>query len=440
MGIVSRMARPRALGSWGPEDDRWYTPGGAFYGGYIPTAAGVPVDSDSAMRLMTVHNCVKVLSQSVAQLPLHLMEQNGKLKEKALTHRLYRRLHDQPNSWMTASEFWGMAVAHVSLRGNFYAYKLGMPGGPVKELIPFKADRVEEVKQAEDYSLIYTVRLPTGERVEIPQTRMLHLRGLVLNGLTGMNPIECAREAVGLGLANAEFLARYYGKGMHPGAVIMHPMTLNTPAHANLRKVLTEKYAGLGKSHELMLIDEGMKIEFPKMTLVDAQFLEQGKFNQSQICGMFRVPLMLVQAGDAPTTYASAEQFMLAFVTHALTPLVVNIEQAIKRDLLTPEEQGRYYAKFSMAGLLRGDMEARFTAYQIGVNTEILNPNEVRDLEDLNPYPGGEVYRTRTSTVKETPAAKPGALRAGFHPGAGSTPDGGTNGNHDEAIRREAAR
>jgi len=163
-----------------------------------------------------------------------------------------------------------------------------------------------------------------------------------------------------------------------------------------------------------MLIDEAMEVTFPDIKLVDSQFLEIGKFNQAQICGMFRVPLMLVQSGDKAPTYRSAEQFMLAFVTHALTPIVVNIEQAIKRDLLTEPEKKKYYPKFAMAGLLRGDMKSRFDAYAIAIDKEIYNPNEARAMEDMNPYIGGEIYRTRTSTTKKTkPDSKESNLGGG---------------------------
>jgi HK97 family phage portal protein len=154
---------------------------------------------------------------------------------------------------------------------------------------------------------------------------------------------------------------------MKPGAVLKHPASLNAPSYKELRNRLKEKYSGLGQSWDFMLLDEGMDITFPQIKLVDAQFLENEKFTQAQIAGLFRVPLMLIQAGDAPTTYASSEQFMLAFVTHALTPIVVNIEKAIYRDLLTEEEKNSYYAKFNMAGLLRGDMKSSFEAWQIGI-------------------------------------------------------------------------
>lgn len=410
MGIVSRMSRPVAMDS----SDLYRMIVSTYGGG--PTETGISINSDSAMRRMTVHNCVKVLSQSISQLPCHLMATSGEMREKATDHYLYRMLHDQPNSWMTAAEFWGMAVAHVSLRGNFYAFKAGIPGRPIRELIPLKADSVQEVIQAPDYKLFYRVLVSSNssstfdgsvtnatgsEIVTIPGDQIMHIRGLVMNGYMGLNPIEYARESIGMGLASEKFIARYFGKGLHPGAVIKHPLALSAPAHANLRETLKAKYEGLGKSHEFMLLDENMTVDFPKINMVDAQFLELGKFNQSEICGMFRVPLMLVQAGDAPTTYASAEQFMLAFVTHALTPIVVNIEKAIYRDLFTEEEKGRYFAKFEMRGLLRGAFKEQMEGLKTAVNTEIMNPNEARAVLDLNPYPGGEEYRTRTSTVKE---------------------------------------
>jgi len=398
MGLFQKIKgafNPKGMGS--AELERLILSG---YGG--GTNSGVSVTSDTAMRLMTVHACVKVLYESIAQLPFHLMETDGDKKAKAKTHPLYRILHDTPNQWMTAPEFWGMCVAHLALRGNFYAFKAGLPGRGVRGLIPIKFGAVEEVEQKEDFSLVYRVRNPkTGERKDYSQEEIFHVRGITVNGYTGINPIQEARESIGLGLAGEQFLSRYFSSGMHPGAIIKHPKILNDQTRAALKGAFEENYAGLGKSHNAMLIEDGMDAVFPPIKLVDAQFLELAKLTQSQICGIFRVPLMLVQAGDAPTTYASAEQFMLAFVTHALTPIVVNIEKAVYRDLLTDEEKDKHFAKFEMRGLLRGAFKEQMEGLQTAVNTEIINPNEARDILDMNPYPGGDEYRTRTSTVKQ---------------------------------------
>lgn len=403
MGIISRMPRPRAaLPTYPPWDDRYYSPGGAYYGGIAPSSAGINVSLDSAMRLITVQNCVRVRAFTISQLPCHIMEKQGEKKLQAIDFYLYEKLHDQPNSWMSASEFWAMAEAHICLRGNFYVYKMGIEGRPIQELIPLGPDTVTKVEQNKDYSITYHVKMRDGTIVQIPGNKFLHFRGLTLDGITGVNPIEYAREAIGLGLASNQFLGQFFSKGMHPGAILKHPLVLNAPAHANLQKNLKAKYEGLGKSHEFMLLDEGMDIAFPSIKLVDAQFLEQMKMNEAQICGLFRVPLMLIQSGDKSPTYASSEQFMIAYSVYGVTPDCVNYEKAIRRDLLTPQERKKYYAKFNLAGLMRGDFKTRMEGYQIAINSELLNPNEVRNLEDLNPYEGGNEYRTRTSSIKET--------------------------------------
>ena len=369
------------------------------YGGYS-TSSGISVNSETAMRLITVQNCVKVRAYSIAQLPCHVMEQSGKNRNPATDFYLYEKLHDQPNSWMTSFDFWAMVEAYVSLRGQFVAYK-SMYNDQVRELLPIPAGMLHRITQNKDYSLDYEIHFSDGEVKHLSGAQVVHFRGLTLNGYTGVNPIENAREQIGLGIASNKFLAQFFGKGMRPGVIFEHPQILSSQAFANRKNTLKEKYEGLGSHWEMMLIDEGMKATFPEIKLVDAQFLEQMKMTEAQICGLFRVPPMLIQAQSNTPTYASAEQFMLAYSIYGVTPDCVNYEKTIRRDLLTPEQRNKYYAKFQVAALLRGSMSERAQFYREMINAEVLNPNECRDLEDRNPYEGGNEYRTRTSTVKE---------------------------------------
>ena len=259
---------------------------------------------------------------------------------------------------------------------------------------------LRQITQNDDYSLDYEIHFKNGDVKHLNETQVLHLRGLTLDGFTGMNPVEYAREAIGKGIASEQHLAKWFSKGLHPSAVIRHPLSLNAPAYANLKDDLKKKYQGLGQDHEFMLIDENMGIEFPNIKLVDAQFLEQMKLTEAQICGMFRVPLMLVNGGDKSPTYASAEQFMLFYQMFSID--AGNYESAIRRDLLTLEERKKYYAKFSLAALQRGAFKDQMDGFSIAIDKEIMNPNEARDLMDMNPYEGGEVYKTRTSTTRDT--------------------------------------
>lgn len=392
----------KAATNYGPLDDRSYYPGGSFYGGYSPASSGIAVSSETAMRLITVQNCVRQRAMTISQLPCHIMEKSGKTITRAEDFYLYEKLHDQPNSWMTASTFWGMLEAHICLYGNFYVFKLGLSDRPILELVPLSAGVVQKVTQNEDYSISYEVRLRNGQTGTYGQDKIWHIRGLTLNGLTGMNPIEAARETIGIGMAGDRFIGQYFGKGLHPSAVIKHPLSLNATTHANMRAALKEKYATLANSFDFMLLDENMTIEFPQIKLVDAQYLELMKMNEAQICGMFRVPLMLIQSGDKTPTFASAEQFDINYVKHGVAPDCVNYEKSIRHGLLTDPEKKKYYAKFNLNSLLRGDFKTRMEGYAIGIDKEIFNPNEIRELEEYNSYEGGERYATRTSTTKET--------------------------------------
>lgn len=405
MSFMNRLPRPKALvPTYGPMEDRSYYPGGNYYGGLIPASGS----ADSAMRLITVQNCVRVRVATISQLPCHVMEKDGKMRNKAEDFYLYEKLHDQPNSWQTASEFWGMVEAHICLHGQMLCYKLGLEGRPVQEIIPIKPASIVKIKQNSDYSIVYEIRLSNGETKEFPQSKIVHFRGLTLDGINGVNPIEYARETIGLGTSSSQFLSNYFGKGLHPGALIETDKTLSLETKKNLGTALREEYGGLTNSQGLMLLDEGMKIKFPEIKLVDAQYLEHMKMGEAQIAGLFRVPLMLIQAGDKAPTYRSAEQFMLAYAVYGVTPDCVNYEKVIRRDLLTPDERKKYYAKFSIDALLRGDFKTRMEGFQMGINAEIFSPNDVLEMMDRNPYPGGEVYRTRTSSVKQDTTQDPG--------------------------------
>jgi len=403
MNFMDRFPRPKAMTNYGASDDRSYTPGGSYYGGVpIPSLGGSP---ESAMRQMTVNNCIRVLYNCVSQTPFQLMEEIDGIKNKAKDHYLYKIIGKRPNSWMTSPQFFGMAIVHVCLRGNFYAYKARV-GSKITELLPLHPDRVT-VKQNDDWSLTYTVNNSKGQK-NYSQEDIFHIRGLSYDGIVGINPIEYARQCVYNGQASETFIGNYFGKGMHPGAILTHPLRLAPQDHANMLAAYKIKYAGLNNAQDVMLVDDGMKLDFPPIKLVDQQFIEQQRFTESQIAGMYGVPLMLIQAGNSPTTYASATEFKRTFVDMTLAPIAVNFETTVDRDCLTDVEQDRYYIKGNLNALLRGNITERFAAYQVGINAEVLSPNECRQWEDLNDYDGGDEYRTRTSSLKQDTTTDPG--------------------------------
>ena len=395
MGIMSRMIRPQAINTEMERVIREVMGGGS-------TTSGVAVSNEKAMQHATVYSCVNILSRVIGMLPCHMMIKEGNNREIASDFSLYSILHDLPNEWMTSMEFWGMAMNHLALRGNFVAIKNKDARGNIRELIPVAPGMLQDVTQNKDYSLTYKLRMPDGSNLNISNSEIFHLRGMVMNGYMGVNPIQYIRESIGLGLATEEFGARYFGSGTHPGMILEHPGKLSPQAHSNLKQSMGETYSGLGKAHKLMLLEEGMKAHAVTINPEDSQFLETRKYQKSEIVDIFMGnPLTLMGSGDSTPTFASAEQFSISFVTYALMPWLVTIEKAIYRDLLTPSERNKYYAKFKAEGLQRGSFADQTAGFATLIDKEVLSPNDVRSILDMNPYPGGEEYRTRTSTTKE---------------------------------------
>jgi HK97 family phage portal protein len=394
LSLISRIARPQASATTSGELERLIR---SVYGGGI-TATGLTVNSDNAMRVGAVFACVLVLAQSVAQLPIHLYEQQGKKKERAAGHSLYSLIHDQPNEWMTSYEMKQLVMVHLLLRGNSVWIKTRGSDGRIRELIPIHPNLIEGIKQDELYRLFYRIKRPSTQAVdEIPGDRLVHFRGLSMNGFSGMNPIEYAREMIGLSMAAEKHGAKLFANGARLGGILTYPGKLKQQAAENLINSFNEKHASVEQAHKTMLLEEGAKWEKVSMTNNDAQFLESRKYQRSEIAGFYRVPPHMIGDLDK-ATFSNIEHQDLGFVKHALMPWLVGMEMTLKKDLMTAEEKRRLYFKFNIEGLLRGDIKSRNDAHKVAIDGGWLNPNEIREMEDRNPYEGGNVYRVPMNT------------------------------------------
>lgn len=363
------------------------------------TATGISVNSDSAMRAAAVFACVTVLAQSVAQLPCHLYRRTAGGTERAAGHPLHRIIHLRPNHFMSAYDFWQLCMAMLALRGNFYAYKV-VVRGRIRELLPLHPDRVRVVQEP-DWRVRYFLTDDSGREREIDPGLIVHFRGLALRGPLGLNPIAHMREVIGLALAAEKHGAVMFRNGARIGGVIRHPEQLSDEALQHLKDSIEENYSGLDNAHRTLILEEGMDWVKVGMTAEDAQFLETRKYQRSEIAGIFRVPPHMI--GDLEkATFSNIEQQDLGFVKHTLAPWLVNLEQTVARSLLAPGEQDEYFCRFNTAALLRGDVKSRYEAYASAIQWGHLSPNEVRDLEDRNPRPGGDAYlRPLNMTTKE---------------------------------------
>lgn len=368
------------------------------------SVSGRRISAGQAMRLTTVFGCVRVLSESVGMLPCRLMEQGSATRLPATKHSLYRLLAAAPNDFMTAQEFWELLVACLCLRGNFYAYKVKGLGGRVGELLPMDPGTVRPELDSK-WNPIYRVTFPDGSSDVLGQDQIWHVRLMTLDGLVGLNPVAYAREAIALGLDTEEHGAQLFRNGAVTTGVLSTEQTLTDKAYARLKKDFEERHGGLANNHKPMILEGGLNWRPISLNAEDSQFLQTRQFQRDEICAIFRVPPHLV-ANMEKATFSNIEHQGMNFVNYSLVPYLTRIEHRVQVGLLRPEDQGRYYAKFNAGALQRGDLKARYESYGRGIQWGILSPNECRDLEDLNPREGGDIYLTPTNMTTRPEAGE----------------------------------
>lgn len=392
------------------------------------SSAGKAVNERSAMQMTAVYACVRILSEAVAGLPLHLYRygKDGN-REKALDHPLYRLLHDEPNPEMTSFVFRETLMTHLLLWGNAYAQIVRNGKGEVIALYPLMPDRMRVDRDAGG-NLYYEYtrssdEAPTlkGSRVVMKPSSVLHIPGLGFDGLVGYSPIAMAKNAIGMALACEEYGAKFFANGAQPGGVLEHPGIIKDPAR--VRESWNSVYQGAGNSHRIAVLEEGMKYTPIGIPPNEAQFLETRKFQIDEIARIYRIPPHMV--GDLEkSSFSNIEQQSLEFVKYTLDPWVIRWEQGLARALFTDEEKGRLFFKFNVDGLLRGDYVSRMNGYAIGIQNGFLSPNDVRSLENMDLIPeeeGGNVYVLNGNVVRLRDA---GAAYGGKQQGGGDAEGG----------------
>jgi len=376
-----------------------------FFGG---TSSGKPVTETTAMQMTAVYSCVRILSETVAGLPLNVYRYNDSGgKEKALKHPLYRLLHDEPNPEMTSFAFRETLMSHLLLWGNAYAQVIRNARGEVIALYPLMPDKMT-VDRDNNGRLFYLYQrgaedakaVGNDRRVYLPPTDVLHIPGLGFDGLIGYSPIAMAKNAIGLAIATEEYGAKFFANGAAPSGVLEHPGTIKDPQR--VRDSWNAAYQGSSNAHKIAVLEEGMKYTPIGISPEQAQFLETRKFQINEIARIFRVPPHML-ADLEKSSFSNIEQQSLEFVKYTLDPWVVRWEQSMCRVLLSESEKPAYFIKFNVDGLLRGDYASRMSGYATARQNGWMSANDIRELENLDrisPELGGDLYLINGAMTK----------------------------------------
>ena len=378
MGFFSNLFRGRDAPS--------NSTAGSGYGFFMgSTASGKRVNARSAMQMTAVYSCVRILSEAVAGLPLQFYRYNDNGgKEKGEIVALYPLMPDR------------MTVDRDEHGRLYYEY------------LVYDGDDVDGRTGTDPKA--------NGKIVRQHPADVLHIPGLGFDGLVGYSPIAMAKNAIGLAIAAEEYGSKFYANGAAPSGVLEHPGTLKDPGR--VRESWQSTFGGSSNANKVAVLEEGMKYTPISIAPNEAQFLETRKFQIDEIARIFRVPPHMVGDLDK-SSFSNIEQQSLEFVKYTLDPWVSRWEQAMVRALLSAEEKKKYFFKFNVDGLLRGDYQSRMTGYATARQNGWMSANDIRELENMDRIPeelGGDLYLINGNMTK--------LQDAGLFGGAGSGGNG----------------
>ncbi|MFA7487965.1 MAG: phage portal protein [Lysobacteraceae bacterium] len=356
---------------------------------------GVSVTPRTALQLSAVWACVRLISETIATLPIGMHERVGAGRRYAPQHALHGVLHDVPNPDATAAVFWESMVAAMLLRGAGRAEKL-VYNGRVVGLEFLAPERLWPNRRQGQRVLDWRYTEDTGLQRVIPAERVWTVPGFSLDGKSGVSAIRYGSVVFGNAMSAEKFATRTFTGGRLQSMFYTIGQWLKKDQRDEFHQNIAERIR-LGQAP---LLEGGIDAKTLGINPDDAQLLESRGFSVEEICRWFRVPPFMVGHSEKSTSWGTGiEQQTIGFLTFTLRPWLTRIEQAVAKDLLTPAERLRYYPKFSVEGLLRGDSTGRAAFYTAMVNNGVLTRDEVRELEDREPMGGNAAVLTVQSAM-----------------------------------------
>ena len=379
--FITRWFRRNAKGPERVEGEQYSTP--ATYA----QASAAPVTFDSAMTVSAFWACVRLLTETVAALPLDAFRISGNTKTKDLDYQLWRVINFMPNRYQTRVEYLETLMLNLTTDGNAYSAIQRGVNGSIVSLIPLMSAQMQVIL-LDDGSITYEYTEANGNIRIYAEESIWHLK-LFGNGIIGLSPLAYARQSLGIAIAIDNRVSTLAGNGGKTTGIL----TIDKMLTPEQRKQVKKKFEGLeaGNNDGLFVLEAGFDYKQTSLSPADMQMLESRRFQVEDICRFMGVPSILVNDTSGTTAWGSGiNQIMDGFYKINLRPYLERFEASWTRSLMPVTDWGNVVMEFNFDALLRADLKSRTEAAKSLVNSGLLTPNEGRQQEGLPPKPGGD--------------------------------------------------
>lgn len=356
------------------------------------------ISGKGALNEVVVFTCIKILSETLAKLPLKIYQDNNGIK-KATNHYLYQFFKLRPNPYMSAFDFWKTVETLRNIHGNSYVWldfiEFGRNAGKIQGFYPLNpeqmqiwVDNVGLISNKNTIWYIYTDN--AGQEHKLQNTDLLHFKGLTTNGIVGISPIEKLKKSIENAKASENFLNNSFKNGMQSAGIVNYVGDLNPTAEKVFRDKFEQMSSGLKNANRISLLPIGYQYQPLSLKLTDAQFLENTKFTMQQLSAAFGIKLHQLNE-LVKSSYSSTNEANREFYADTMLAILTMYEQETTyKCFLNSEIQNGIYAKFNADVMLRGDTKTRYETYAQAIQNGIKTPNECRELEEDPSKDGGD--------------------------------------------------
>ena len=361
-----------------PQFNNYVSPLSQLYGQTSMTsAAGERIDEWTALGVSSVLSAVSLLADSVASMPLrcYVIGKDGKRTMKPLPTVI-----SDPDPESNTYELIHQMMSSMVLHGNSYIHIDRNARGEMIGLVPLHPYQMQV--------------LPTGDQIgrrylhlgnDIDRENMLHTRWFTPpQSLVGISPLNQTRNLIGLSIAMDRHLAQFYGEGATPSSV------LETDGKLTLdqARVLQGTWEATHRRHRRpAVLSDGLKWRPITTSAADNEMIETREQLIRDVARIFRIPAHLIGATGDGQTYQNVEQGSLNFLIHTIAPWIRRIEISLSK--LLPEGED---LTFDTSSLLRVDALTRAKVNELNIRMGARTPNEVRQIEGMEPYQGGDQF------------------------------------------------
>lgn len=330
------------------------------------------ISKEQAMNIPSVSACVNLIADTIASLPIYLYKEVNEKVEIVKDPRV-ALLNENTMDSLNGQQFKRVMVEDFLLDGAAYAF-INRQRNDVKSLHYVDSIHVG-VNASTDpifkMNAIHINGMPYREWEFVKFARKSK------DGITGKGIIAENNKMLSVSYNSLMYEEGLMKTGGSKKGFLKAVGRLSSEAITELKNAWNNLYK-LNSDNNVVVLNNGLEFQEASQTSVELQLSEHKETNSNELCKLFLVPPNILSGEAKDEEYNN-------WIKVCIMPILSAFECALNKDLLLPSEKEAFFFAFDVNDLMKGDIEKRFSAYEIGVKSGILQIDEVRFKENLPP-------------------------------------------------------